>query len=132
MIKSTIDTPLAIAWYDDTQLIVHSKYDKYLLLDSDNNTYSELTTPDKLTELKPSIVSMASNLHSLYIATDTEVFSINLATMQGVELVLQMKPSHYISRLNAKNDKLAVTFLTANNQNSIELYTKKAQSNLRL
>ncbi|HAU03227.1 MAG TPA: hypothetical protein DCS78_00045, partial [Pseudoalteromonas shioyasakiensis] len=88
--------------------------------------YSELTTPDKLTELKPSIVSMASNLHSLYIATDTEVFSINLATMQGVESVLQMKPSHYISRLNAKNDKLAVTFLTANNQNSIELYTKKS------
>ena len=126
VIKSTIDTPLAIAWYDDTQLIVHSKYDKYLLLDSDNNTYSELTTPDKLTELKPSIVSMASNLHSLYIATDTEVFSINLATMQGVESVLQMKPSHYISRLNAKNDKLAVTFLTANNQNSIELYTKKS------
>ena len=126
VIKSTIDTPLAIAWYDDTQLIVHSKYDKYLLLDSDNNTYSELTTPDKLTELKPSIVSMASNLHSLYIATDTEVFSINLATMQGIESVLQMKPSHYISRLNAKNDKLAVTFLTANNQNSIELYTKKS------
>ena len=42
VVKSTIDTPLAIAWYDDNQLIVHSKYGKYLLLDSDSNTYSNI------------------------------------------------------------------------------------------
>ncbi|WP_281546753.1 winged helix-turn-helix domain-containing protein [Pseudoalteromonas sp. PAR1] len=126
VVKSTIDTPLAIAWYDETQLIVHSKYEKYLLLDSDSNTYSELTTPDKLTELKPSIISMTSNQHSLYIATETEVYSIKLANLQDVELALQMQPLHFISQLNASNDKLAISFLTANSQNSIELYTEKS------
>ncbi len=126
VVKSTIDTPLAIAWYDETQLIVHSKYEKYLLLDSDSNTYSELTTPDKLTELKPSIISMTSNQHSLYIATETEVYSIKLANPQDVELALQMQPLHFISQLNASNDKLAISFLTANSQNSIELYTEKS------
>lgn len=126
VVKSIIDTPLAIAWYDETQLIVHSKYEKYLLLDSDSNTYSELTTPDKLTELKPSIISMTSNQHSLYIATETEVYSIKLANLQDVELALQMQPLHFISQLNASNDKLAISFLTANSQNSIELYTEKS------
>lgn len=126
VVKSTLDTPLAIAWYDETQLIVHSKYEKYLLLDSDSNTYSELTTPDKLTELKPSIISMTSNQHSLYIATETEVYSIKLANLQDVELALQMQPLHFISQLNASNDKLAISFLTANSQNSIELYTEKS------
>ena len=126
VVKSTIDTPLEIAWYDDDQLIVHSKYAKYLLLDSDNNTYSELVTPDKLIELKPSIISMASNQHSLYIATEAEVYSINLAKMQDVELAVQLQHLHFISHLNANNDKLAISFLTANTQNSIELYTKKS------
>jgi DNA-binding winged helix-turn-helix (wHTH) protein len=126
VVKSTLDTPLAIAWYDETQLIVHSKYEKYLLLDSDSNTYSELTTPDKLTKLKPSIISMTSNQHSLYIATETEVYSIKLANLQDVELALQMQPLHFISQLNASNDKLAISFLTANSQNSIELYTEKS------
>ncbi|MEQ5876064.1 winged helix-turn-helix domain-containing protein [Pseudoalteromonas sp. NFXS39] len=126
IVKSTIDTPLAIAWYDDTQLIVHSKYGKYLLLDSDSNTYSELTTPDKLIELKPSIISMASNQHSLYIATETEVYSIKLANLQDVELALQMQRLHFISHINANNDKLAISFITANSQNSIELYTEKS------
>ncbi|WP_300542498.1 winged helix-turn-helix domain-containing protein [uncultured Pseudoalteromonas sp.] len=126
VVKSTIDTPLAIAWYDDNQLIVHSKYGKYLLLDSDSNTYSELITPDKLIELKPSIITMTSNHHSLYIATNNEIYSIDLANIQNVDLAMKMRPLHYITHINASNDKLAISLLTANSQNSIELYTKKS------
>lgn len=126
---STIDTPLAIAWRNDHQLIVHAKHTQFLELDSQTNHYHELPMPDKLTAIKPSIVTMASNEQTLFIATSANIYSAALEELTEVNTLIKMKPSNYILHLNAQNEKLAISFVTANNQNSIELYTEKRPSN---
>ncbi|NMR24600.1 hypothetical protein HH219_03395 [Pseudoalteromonas sp. NEC-BIFX-2020_015] len=123
-VMSDIDTPLALAWIDDDQLIVHTKNTQFLILDSQTNTYKEFATPDKLTTIKPSIVAIASNDKTLFVATDLEIYSTTLDTMQDIKSLVKMKPTNYITKLNAQNDKLAISFLSTNNPNSIELYTE--------
>ena len=123
-VVSDIDSPLALAWFDDTQLIVHAKQSQFLMLNSLTNTHRKLATPDSLINIKPSIITMVSNDKTLFLATSNEVYSADLDNIQDVKSLLKMKPSDYISQLNAKNDKLAVSFLSTNNPNNIELYSE--------
>lgn len=69
-------------------------------------------------------MAIASNDKTLFVATDLEIYSTTLDTMQDIKSLVKMKPTNYITKLNAQNDKLAISFLSTNNPNSIELYTE--------
>ena len=125
-VVSDIDTPISLAWFDDAQLIVNAKHKQFLILNSLTNTYSMLTTPDSITNIKPSLITMASNDTTLFLATEQEVYNVALNTMQDPKSVFKLKPYNYISNIKVNNDKLAVSFLSTSNLNSIKLYTENA------
>lgn len=121
---SDIDTPLSLAWFDDTRLIVNAKHKQFLIFNSLTNTYSILETPDNITHIKPSLITMASNDTTLFLATYQEVYNVALNTMQDPKSVFKMKPYDYILNIKVNNDKLAVSFVSTSNLNSIKFYSE--------